>query len=209
MRPTSMRRILSSTPTLQHSHAPCRFAFTLIELLVVVAIIAILAAMLLPSLRNARESAKAAQCLGNLKQIAVAAILYADDHDGRCSNVGASQVVLTQPSDYPSAKWVDDIFQYCSKNIRVLECPSQLSERSSSYQMLNPPYGPRKHWPGYGINRQALAAYSGQGGLPLKFVKNPQTKFGSPTRRAEGVWELRRTCCPVTQDKKGTFIISF
>jgi len=59
-----------------------RSGFTLIELLVVVAIIAILAAILLPALAQAREKARQATCLNNLKQLALAIVIYADDFNG-------------------------------------------------------------------------------------------------------------------------------
>jgi len=56
--------------------------FTLIELLVVIAIIAVLAAILFPVFSRAREKARSASCQSNLKQLAVAFQMYAQDCDG-------------------------------------------------------------------------------------------------------------------------------
>ena len=77
-----------------------RSGFTLIELLVVIAIIAILAAILFPVFARAKEKAKQASCQSNLKQIAAAILMYADDWDGwgprsvGCLNNEAGESVL-------------------------------------------------------------------------------------------------------------------
>lgn len=66
------RRTCDNTP---RPAAPPR-AFTLVELLVVLAIIALLTAILLPALRSARQHARGVICLGNLRQLALAAHSY-------------------------------------------------------------------------------------------------------------------------------------
>ncbi len=57
--------------------------FTLIELLVVIAIIAVLMAILMPTLNTAREQGRRTVCLGNLKQLTLAWIMYADENNDK------------------------------------------------------------------------------------------------------------------------------
>ena len=61
-------------------------AFTLIELLVVIAIIAILAAILFPVFAQARASARKASCISNMKQLALAELMYVQDYDEKYSH---------------------------------------------------------------------------------------------------------------------------
>ena len=58
-----------------------RLGFTLIELLVVIAIIAILAAILFPVFAKAREAARRASCLNNMKQLGTGIMMYVQDYD--------------------------------------------------------------------------------------------------------------------------------
>lgn len=90
-----------------------RTGFTLIELLVVIAIIAILAAILFPVFSRAREKARQASCTSNLKQIAMAHLMYAQDYDE----------MLPSHGDDTVGPWPMMVLPYV-KNDQIFHCPS-------------------------------------------------------------------------------------
>jgi prepilin-type N-terminal cleavage/methylation domain-containing protein/prepilin-type processing-associated H-X9-DG protein len=119
-----------------------RKGFTLIELLVVIAIIAILAAILFPVFAQARDKARAASCLSNMKQIGTGLTMYTQDYDETLpGNDPAASYAggHTIPDGFMTPwaagtnttwrNWARDTQPYI-KNTNVLKCPSS-TPRSS------------------------------------------------------------------------------
>jgi len=109
---------------------PRRRGFTLIELLVVIAIIGILAAMVFPVFARARESARKAVCLSNVKNIALAIQMYlADNNDTLPAMEHRTEVVdrvwCAEGATYlnPYLRWPVVLDEYV-KNRDVWRCPS-------------------------------------------------------------------------------------
>jgi prepilin-type N-terminal cleavage/methylation domain-containing protein/prepilin-type processing-associated H-X9-DG protein len=97
-----------------------RYTFTLIELLVVIAIIAILASMLLPALNQAREKAKATNCLSNLKSCGSSSNFYADDFNTYYVASCRATFNGAQPITWGGVLYA---LKYL-KNSNVLACPA-------------------------------------------------------------------------------------
>ncbi|MEA3400883.1 MAG: prepilin-type N-terminal cleavage/methylation domain-containing protein [Armatimonadota bacterium] len=126
-----------------------RKGFTLIELLVVIAIIAILAAILFPVFARAREKARQASCLSNLKQLALGMLMYAQDYDETFCALynGPTRSEPWVPGHpefnyHPSYGyfdcWSNAIYPYI-KNVQVYRCPS------TRYNCYGVAYGLPRH----------------------------------------------------------------
>lgn len=109
-------------------------AFTIIELLVAIAIIAILAAMLLPSLARGKEAARRTQCGSNMKQLLVAAIIYAEDNDHFPSQSADGVPVRLKGGD--GNNFYDHLEGYAgASNLWVCASTKQRPGRIMSYHM--------------------------------------------------------------------------
>src|SRR2546428_13463634 len=99
-----------------------RAGFTVVELLVVIAVIAILAALLLPALARAKESARRARCASDLKQIVLAACMYADENDDRFPAQQDDGVAVSAAGG--DGRNYYDLLMPLANNPEVWVCPS-------------------------------------------------------------------------------------
>jgi len=120
-----------------------RRAFTLIELLVVIAIIAILAAILFPVFAQAREKARQAQCISNLKQIANATTMYVQDYDETFPAWAWNperQLARPDGTTYTGKVIWPLLYMPYVKNQQVFSCPSDTTVRSSVSNTWGKPF---------------------------------------------------------------------
>ncbi len=97
-------------------HCPGRGGFTLIELLVVISIVGILAAILLPTFGRVRQNADELKTLSNMRQMGVALLAYAGDHDYNLPNW------VTDQNSAAQDKW-PKLLQSYVQNVAIYSSP--------------------------------------------------------------------------------------
>jgi prepilin-type N-terminal cleavage/methylation domain-containing protein/prepilin-type processing-associated H-X9-DG protein len=112
-----------------HHSLGTRRAFTLIELLVVIAIIGILAALLFPVLSRAKDRARDATCISNLKQWGITWRIYTDENDG--------SFMPGTKTDWPRGEWVLAFTNGYPQKPPLLLCPKATDRRGPGDQEVH------------------------------------------------------------------------
>ncbi|MCH8979237.1 MAG: prepilin-type N-terminal cleavage/methylation domain-containing protein [Armatimonadetes bacterium] len=111
-----------------------RKAFTLIELLVVIAIIAILAAILFPVFSKAKDAAKKTKSISNMRQIAMASLMYAADY-GDTLPMSAYLKPPVPPDARPIIFSVYDAVHPYTKNVKIFVSPSDAESPGQNWKL--------------------------------------------------------------------------
>src|SRR5690349_21494692 len=98
-------------------------AFTLVELLTVLAIISPLTAILSPVLARARERARQTSCLANQRQLGLALVMYAQDHDDTLPN-GVNR--NGEGPVWPGEGWAGQCYSYV-REAALYRCPTDVT----------------------------------------------------------------------------------
>lgn len=110
--------------------------FTLIELLVVIAIIALLMGILIPALSRARKQAWGVSCGSNLRQVGVAANLFAQDHDNKIPRADDLKLLAGHTNE-DTTRWFKAFMPYLAqsvvngdyRNVKIYRCPAYPEKR--------------------------------------------------------------------------------
>jgi prepilin-type N-terminal cleavage/methylation domain-containing protein len=138
-------------------HSTPQRGFTLIELLVVIAIIAILAAILFPVFAQAKLAAKKTVCLSGIKQVALGALIYANDYD---DNAVIDNYTVFTPTTYTAVFWWG-AFYY--------DLPSFNGPFYESQQGLLYPYMKNQAIYGCPVSNPILATSNGNSNTPAGY----------------------------------------